>query len=310
MHAPTFSIVILTFNRPTYLRRQIDALYSVASCEIIVVDNHSDTDYVEDIAKDYPNIKTVHCEKNYGAVGRNFGMEIALGEIVVTLDDDIYGLTESDLHRLKNIFAKDNRVNAICFKVKDEASMKICNWCHPRDPALYAESSFETYNISEGAVAFKRSLFNEIDLYPLDFFISHEGIDLGYRIINAGYSTVYSPEIEVIHAYAPEGRKSWRRYYYDTRNIIWLAYRNYTLVMMIKKLPIQLIAMFIYSLRDGFLRYYWRGIWHGIKTLPSMKNQRNPLNKDAYQRVKLIDSDKPSISYYIKRRLLKKGVKI
>jgi len=305
-----FSVVILTFNRERYLRKQLDALIDINNCEIIIVDNCSEKNYASLIKEEYPAITLIALDKNYGAVGRNFGIIQAKGDYIITLDDDIYGLSEKDLREVERVFKTDTVIQALCFKVVDEKNGSICNWCHPRDPAIYGNTTFETYNISEGAVAFRRDLFKAIDVYPWDFFISHEGPDLGYRIINANYKTIYTPTIYVTHAYAPEGRKSWRRYYYDTRNTIWLAYRNYPMIMLIRKLPLQIIAMFVYSIRDGFLLYFFKGIRDGLTGVKNQKSLRNPLSKAAYARLKLINSQKPSLLFYLKKRLFKKGVKV
>lgn len=306
-----FTVVILTYNREKHIRQQISSILKIRNCEIIIVDNCSDDNYVEKIKKENPSIKTVTLEKNYGAVGRNFGIAAAEGEFIITLDDDVYGLTEEHLLNLEKSFKSDNKIACICFKVIDEKSKNICNWCHPKDPAIHSEKSFETYNISEGAAAFRKAIFNDINpAYPWEFFISHEGPDLAYRILNKGYKTLYVPTVEVIHAYAVEGRKSWRRYYFDTRNVIWLAYRNYPYRMIFKTLPLQLAAMFVYSARDGFLKYFFKGVWDAILGLKVMHGQRSPLSSTAYNHLKLINAQKPSLLFYLKNRLFKKGVKI
>jgi GT2 family glycosyltransferase len=305
-----FSIVILTYNRESHIRKQISNVVEIEGCEVIIVDNCSDDNYIERIKNEYPSIKAIYLDKNYGAVGRNFGMAEALGKYVITLDDDVYGITSQHLIELEKAFNEDELLKSVCFKVTDEKTGEICNWCHPRDPKIYGDKKFETYNISEGAVCFKKDLFNKIELYPWDFFISHEGPDLAYRLLNAGYKSLYIPDVTVIHAYAEEGRKSWRRYYYDTRNTIWLAYRNYNIQMLITKLPIQLLAMFVYSTRDGFLRYYFKAIIDGVKGLKGIKNQRQPISASAYKKIKLINTEKPSFLYYFKKRFLKIGVKV
>src|SRR5690606_20187344 len=130
---------------------------------------------------------------------------------------------------IASIFEKNPSADGICFKVIDEKDGAITNWCHHCDPNLFSNKSFETYEISEGAVAFRRDTFNQVGFYTKEFFISHEGLDLAIRILKSGKSIIYCPEIEVVHAHAAEGRKNWRRYYYDTRNLIWLAYCHYNL---------------------------------------------------------------------------------
>jgi GT2 family glycosyltransferase len=305
-----FSIILLTYNREKYLKQQLPELSKLEDTEIIVVDNASDDNYAINLCYQYRNTRCIQLEKNYGAVGRNFGIEAASGKYLVTLDDDVWGITGEDLREIENIFNENVDVSGICFKVLDEKDGSITNWCHHCDPVKYSESTFDTYEISEGAVAFRREIFQEVGLYPLEFFISHEGPDLGFRIVNFNKRVIYSPAIAVTHAHALEGRKSWRRYYFDTRNLIWLAYRNYNMKMLITLLPLKLGAMFLYSIRDGFIKYYLKAVIDAINGLKSFAGTRNPISKKASARIKEMNANKPNLLYYIKKRLLKKGVKI
>lgn len=308
--SPIFSIVVLTYNREKYLKQQLPDLAGLENVEVIIVDNCSEDNYSERLSSEHTNVRTLRLEKNFGAVGRNYGIEAAKGKYVVTLDDDVWGITNKHLSTIESLFNSHESTHGICFKVLDETTQEITNWCHHCDPKVFSTQSFETYEISEGAVAFRRSIFDEIGFYPLEFFISHEGPDLAFRILNANKSIIYHPDIEVIHAHAVEGRKSWRRYYYDTRNLIWLAYRNYNLQMLITRFPIQIGALLIYSLRDGFSKYYAKAIYDSIKGLKALKGTRNPVSKTAYAKMNEIDKNKPPITYYIKKRLIRKGVRI
>lgn len=307
---PTFSIVILTYNRENYLRDQLPDLNGLMDTEVIVVDNHSDDNYADRLAENYERTKVIRLKKNFGAVGRNYGIKAANGKYVVTLDDDVWGITNAHLEEILRLFEGDDSLAGVCFKVLDAKTGEITNWCHPRDPEKYALTSFDTFQISEGAVAFRRNIFESVGYYPEDFFISHEGPDLGLRILNANKRIIYTPTVEVNHAHAVEGRKNWRRYYYDTRNLIWLAYRNYNCRMLVLIFPIKLTAMFFYSIRDGFARYFFKALFDSFKKTGSIKGTRYPLNEKAYKKFKKINSHKPSLSFYIKNRVLKKKIKI
>ena len=75
---------------------------------------------------------------------------------------------------------------------------------------------------------------------------------------------IYSPLVTVGHFRASEGRTPWRNYYYDTRNQFWLAGRNFPVGYSMIYLTRGLFAMFLYSLRDGYLRYWFRGVGAGV----------------------------------------------
>jgi GT2 family glycosyltransferase len=276
--------------------------------EIIVVDNCSAEPARNYLQEFLPAIKVIEMASNLGIAGRNRGIEEAGGEIVVTLDDDVYGLDGDDLRRIIDVLA-DPRVGAVCFKVVDPDN-RITNWCHHYDVDEYSDRSFVTNEITEGAVAFKRPVLQKSGLYPTRFFISHEGPDLAYRIMNQGYVVTYSPEVRVIHRHSPQGRASWRRYYYDTRNLLWLAVRNYRLLYGLKWVTIGLAAMFVYAARDGYLRYWGRGIWDGLVGLRQAYRERTPPTASTWAIVEDIERNRPGFWTMVKKRVFNRGVRI
>jgi glycosyltransferase involved in cell wall biosynthesis len=102
------SVCILTYNRISLLRKLLlslrDLMQSTA-IEIIVVDNHSEDDTQKVITEDFFGINYIRTAKNVGASARNLGLKEAKGKIVVTLDDDIFGLTEKSIGALLDLFA-------------------------------------------------------------------------------------------------------------------------------------------------------------------------------------------------------------
>lgn len=304
------SVVILTYNRPQLLEKLLSHLAKIRypEFEVIVVDNHSEHP-VDEIVDSYHFAQVIRMPENVGVGGRNAGINAATGEIVITLDDDVLGITDEEINTLINKF-NDETIGAICFKVLNEVTGEIMNWIHHRKREKYSESAFLTEEISEGAVAFSRHALLKTELYPEEFFISHEGPDLALRIMNAGYKVMYSPEIVVKHSHSPLGRSNWRRYYYDTRNLIWLILRNYPFLLGVKRLFIGLTAMAIYSLRDGFFRYWLKALYDAVKGSRMALQNRQIMTQYTRNILKEIDKCRPSIWYMIQVRLFKRKVRI
>jgi len=312
MKTPLFSIIVLTFNRHTALVELLDQLKLLRRfpTEIVVVNNGSADGTAALVRKNYPSFVLVENRVNLGAVGRNEGMRIARGTYLITLDDDIYGLKDDHLAILRKHFAQNYRVGAICFQVRDHFKGTLCNWCHPCRPEEGAEQILQTTEISEGAVAFRRSLLLETGLYTREFFISHEGADLAARILDRGFDIVYLPQVRVTHKYALEGRPGWRRYYYDTRNDFWLVVRNYRWPYLLAHLGRRLPATFVYALRDGFLLYWLKALSSAFFELPTMLHQRRPISSATHLRMKKINRNRPGFFYLFKRRLFARELKI
>lgn len=299
-----YSIVVLTYNRRDRVKNHIDNFIKNTdkNIEMIVVDNSSDFN-IFDISYSDSRINFLKNYKNLGAVGRNSGIEYANGDVIITLDDDVYGLSGADIIEIRNLFNADKDIAAINFKIVEEGTGRIVNWCHPRDYLQYANVEFETNHISEGAVAFRRDSLKKVGLYPESFFISHEGPDLAFRLINNGYKVIYSPMITVTHAYDQRARLSWRRYYYDTRNQLWFVVRNLSIVYGLKRLLIGWGAMLVYSIRDGFFLYWLKAVWDSLKGLPQAWRERTPPTKQARLRCRQIESCKPSLWVMVRRRI-------
>ncbi len=306
------SIVVLTFNRRNCLKRQLQFFQRIIrgekDLEIIIVDNGSDQS-VDDLVMSDSRVRVVKNEKNMGAVGRNRGMKVALGDIIITLDDDVYGITDEHLTTLEELFESPD-VAAVNFQILEEGTNRIANWCHPCDEEIFNDREFETSGISEGAVAFRGSVLRQVGYYPEYFFISHEGPDLAYRIINESWRILYTPEITVTHAYEKVGRPSWRRYYYDTRNQLWLVLRNYPFFYGVKKLFIGWCSMLVYSVRDGYFTFWLKAVFSSFCGVPRALRDRCPPTKETERRIRLIEKNKIGFLKMVRKRLFGKDVKI
>jgi GT2 family glycosyltransferase len=307
------SIVILTYNRPDCLKKQLRLLCGLRldeqDLEIIIVDNASEPKVDNSFVGSDPRIKIVRNRINLGAVGRNYGMRVAKGDIIITLDDDVYGLTDYHIEALQLLF-KPPDVAAVNFKVVEEGTGRIANWCHPYDEKRYHNEEFETSEISEGAVAFRRSTLCSVGYYPDYFFISHEGADLAFRLINKSWRILYTPQIIVTHAYEDNGRTNWRRYYYDTRNQLWLVLRNYPFLYGLKKLFIGWSSMLVYSVRDGYFKYWMKAVWDAINEWQIAWGDRSTPKKEAIQYIMMLEENKPGFWHMVRKRLLNREVKI
>ena len=80
-------------------------------------------------------------------------------------------------------------------------------------------------NVWEGAVAVRRAAFDFAGGWPEPFWYAHEGIELAWRVWDAGYHVRYDGEIEVHHPAIQPTRHA-EFYRFQARNRVWLARRN------------------------------------------------------------------------------------
>lgn len=309
---PKVTISVLTYNRSQLLEELIASLCELqySSLEIIVIDNYSRDGTEQMIQKYLPRVNYIRNDENIGVVARNIGLEKAEGDIVITLDDDVTGITDDDIANIINIFSAKPTISAVNFKVVDPANDEIINWVHHCKVEDYHDMVFDTYEITEGAVAFSKKALDEVGYYSPHYFISHEGPDLAFRLLEAGYDVIYTGSVSVHHFTAEGGRENWRNYYYDTRNQFWLAGRNFPVSYSLVYLSRGLLSMLVYSLRDGYTKYWFKAVYDGLVGLKEVAKERHVLSPNTMRTIKKIDAMRPSLIYLIRKRLFQKSVNI
>jgi GT2 family glycosyltransferase len=185
--------------------------------EVIVVNNASTDDYsaVREFISLHPELPFHYYDApdNLGvAKGRNYALRKGKAPIVIMLDDDAVLQNADCLVNLHQEFqtANTERPKAIVsFKVLyyDTLEMQVNGLPHKRYAEYKDKSFFETYFYAGGAHAVKREVIEQLGSYPDDFFYGMEEYDLSYRMLEAGYTIVYSDKIVMLHKESPLGRK-------------------------------------------------------------------------------------------------------
>jgi len=116
---PLVSVVITTYNRPSYLEAAVESVRNQTynHIELVVVDDHSETparDVLNDgSSNEFVNLTCVRHEENRGAnAARNTGIGTANGEFVAFLDDDDRW-AEEKVARQVNVFQRSNDVGLV-----------------------------------------------------------------------------------------------------------------------------------------------------------------------------------------------------
>ncbi len=186
--------------------------------EVIIVNNASTEDYssVKEYIALHPEIpfKYFDSPENPGvARGRNFAISHSSAPFLIMLDDDAEMGNKDCLVNLYEEFntSKTYRETAIIsFKVLyyENGQMQVNAFPHKNFRDYCNKNFFETYYYAGGAHAIRRDAFHHAGKYPEDFFYGMEEYDLSYRILDAGYSIVYSDRIVMRHKESPLGRKT------------------------------------------------------------------------------------------------------
>lgn len=256
--------------------------------EIIIVNNASTIDYseVKSFASGITNINIKYIDSNINlgvAKGRNYAISLSSAPILILLDDDAVLQNTDSLINLVTEFETINtkRPKAIVsFKVLyyDTLEMQKNALPHKRYKKYRDKHFFETYYYAGGAHAIKRDVLEKVGTYPEDFFYGMEEYDLSYRVIDNGYSIIYSDKIVMLHKESPYGRppKS------DKLRMMWVnkakvAWRYLPIIYFYST---SIMWSFQYLRKTGL---DFKGWYNGIKQILNLRKheQKHPLNKSA-----------------------------
>jgi GT2 family glycosyltransferase len=298
MPNPLVSIVILNYKRLSALQQTLESVVAqtYANLEIILVDNHSEEDVEGVVRKFGRDIKLITLDSNLGACGgRNAGLKVCHGEIIITLDNDISFLSSDLIDGVVRLFDEHPEFHVLAFQLCDPVTgnLRIREWCHPKDWREFSEVQFATHFFVEGASAYRRVVFENAGTYFEPLFVYNEGWDLALRILDQGFRILYTPEIKVRHLMSAEARSSSRSYFLFTRNYVWIAYKDYPLWAGLCFLIFRLAMMAYFARRAREWGNFFKGLKEGILGCRTIK--RSPIQKATMRYVYQLEKERPNM---------------
>jgi GT2 family glycosyltransferase len=272
------AIIIVNYNGQKYLADCLESLsktkYDSSLLDTILIDNNSTDDSLEFVRENYPIVKVMPQDDNFGfAGGNNIGMRWAIKhnyDYVFLLNQDTI-VTEDWLTPLVELAEADSTIGAVQSKLRlwpDKTKLNtVGNRIHflgfgyglangEEDQGQYDE--IQEINYPSGAgVLLRVSLLDQIGLFDDKMFMYLEDLDLGWRIWLSGHRCVYQPASMIYHKY--EFDRSMKQVYYFERNRLLCLFRNYRLLTLILIFP----AWFLMEL--GQLVFAWQNKYLGQK---------------------------------------------
>jgi GT2 family glycosyltransferase len=240
---PSFGCVVLTSpgRSAELLRAAIASLRRQEGVEtdIVVVGNGFEPRAADGVPD---GVRVVALPVDQGIPGgRNAGVPHVRGELLLFFDDDAEIPDARALARIAALLAADPELAVVQLAPRArDGGPHSRDWV-PRlrvgDPARSSEITIPW----EGAMVVRRDVFEQVGRWSSEFRFMHEGIDLGWRIMDAGYRLRYAGDIVVLHP-STAGRPRWYSYYFGARNRVWLARRHLPL-------PLGVIYVIAFALR-------------------------------------------------------------
>ena len=262
----TIGVVVLTMGtRSQELSRALESLLSQqdVDLDVVVVGNGWQPEGLP------AGVRGLGLTENRGIpAGRNAGAGVVAGDLLFFLDDDAWLPDPGFLAAVQQRFAQDPRLGLIQPRVVDPTGAATPGRWVPRlrvgDPGRPGPAT----TLWEGATAIRRAVFDSAGGWPEEFFYAHEGIDLVWRVWDAGYVAWYAGDLVVYHPVIDPLRHA-DFYRMNARNRVWLARRNLPLVLE----PVYVgtwIGLTIARVREPeALRAWFAGLREGMRVTPT-----------------------------------------
>lgn len=291
------SIIIVTRNREKVVLACLKSIFNMdyPNFEVILVDNASADNTIEQVKTKFPKVKIIKSEKNLGACGgKNLGQKEAKGEYLFFLDSDTI-VDKKILTEMIKIAESEAKIGMVCPKMYYFDKKNIIWYAgaginlltsqaknignHEEDQGQFdqvRETSF-----APTAYLVKRIVAEKLKGHGEIFFMGYVDSDYGYRTREAGFKVMFCPKAKLWHRIKQEENvKSIRalgynlplRAYYFARNrVVFMkshAPRINFLIFMILFFPLMTIYITykIISFKGWqFLKPHLEGSLDGLK---------------------------------------------
>lgn len=259
---PKLAVIILNWNGLSLLKEFLPTVVRYTASEevkVVVADNGSTDGSVDWVEKNFPDVRLVCLDKNYGfAEGYNRAIEQVRYPYTVLLNSDVE-VTPGWWQPILGFLESHPDVAAVQPKIKsyrDKSSFEYAGaaggyldtLCYPycrgrifdkveKDTGQYDGEPVDICWASGAALGVRTSVYLELGGLDHLFFAHMEEIDLCCRMLAAGYRVCAISDSEVYHVGgASLNQGDPRKTYLNFRNNLLLMYKNLPMEIRDKKL--------------------------------------------------------------------------
>ena len=245
------SVVILNWNGKSLLEQFLPYLLKYTNsdfADIIVADNDSSDDSLSFIKTNYPSIKIIELDQNFGfAEGYNIALSKIDSEYFVLLNSDVE-VSPNWLKPLIETLDNDSNIAAVQPKIRSQRNKSFFEYAGAAGGFIdkygypfcrgrifdYLEKDTDQYNniidifwASGACLVIRSNLYFEVGGLDKSFFAHMEEIDLCCRLNARGYRLQCIPSSIVFHVGgATLAENSPRKTFLNFRNNLLMLYKN------------------------------------------------------------------------------------
>ena len=241
------SVITVNFNQALITEALLSSITSTNTypeIEIIVVDNGSKINQVQNWENQYPNYRFIRSDVNLGfAGGNNLGIKAATGDYLFLVNNDTE-FTAGLINKLVDIMNANPNVGILSPKIKyfDEPTMlqyvgftpmnyytarNKCQGQFETDAGQYDHICGPTGFCHGAAMMIRRNAIEKAGLMAENFFLYYEEMDWNEHIKRAGYEAWVCTDALIYHKESVTvGKASALKEYFMNRNRILFVRRN------------------------------------------------------------------------------------
>ena len=278
------SIITVNYNQHLVTEALLHSIITTNTyheIEIIVVDNGSKVNLIEQWRSRFPHISFIRSEKNLGfAGGNNLGIKHATGDYLFLVNNDTE-FTPMLVNTLVNVLEINNKVGIVSPKIKyfdnptmlQYAGFTSMNYFTARNKCIgqnlvdvgqFDTSTGPTGFVHGAAMMVKREVINKAGLMDENFFLYYEEMDWCERIKKSGYQVWICMQALIYHKESVSvGKSSSLKEYFMNRNRLLFLRKNTTS----KHLIIFYIYFTFFVMPRNITKYIKEGNTQFIKVL-------------------------------------------
>jgi len=278
------TVVISTRNRKEELSTALTScLAQTARPEIIVLSDGS-TDGTGDMVREkFPTVSLREFRNSIGpAARRNLGIELATGDVIVILDDDIAFPSPATIEQTLREF--DNPIIG-ALTIPFVNIRKDADHIHQRAPdatGVYVTDAFVAC-----ACALRRDVLVQVGMFRPDTIMYGEEEDLSIRMLNRGF-LIRLGSAHPLHHYESPRRSSKRMDLLGARNKLLFSWLNVPLPYLLIHFPGTVVHRVAFGIRKHAILNALEGLAWGVGSVARQLFRRAPVERATYRLFRLL----------------------
>jgi GT2 family glycosyltransferase len=282
----SIAVVVVNWNAGDYLKKCLQGLktQTLKPTRVIVVDNASTDDSINELGKEFESFEIIKLEENTGfAVANNLAVKNASNcDWIAFLNPDAFANPDW-LEKLSKAAEEFPECASFGSHMLRHGSDRVdgtgdiyhvCGSAWRRDHGVLSSKvereMQEIFSPCAAASFIRKDVFDEAGGFDENFFCYFEDVDLGFRLQLKGYACRYVPDAVVEHVgSATTSRYSDFAVYHGQRNLVWSYIRNMPRFWyyLPQHIVFNLAALVWFTLKGKAVPVF-RAKWHALKEFP------------------------------------------